>query len=67
MLAPAVIDANVVVAGLMTTDQNSPPAKILHAMLNGKLIYLMSEELIAEYAEVMRQSFNCKPAPTDRC
>ena len=54
MLAPAVIDANVVVAGLMTTDQNSPPAKILHAMLNGKLIYLMSEELIAEYAEVMR-------------
>ncbi len=56
MLAPAVIDANVVVAGLVTADQYSSPAKILNAMLNGKLIYLMSEELMAEYAEVMRSS-----------
>jgi len=56
VLAPAVIDTNVVVARLVTADQNSPPARILNAMLNGKLIHLMSEELIAEYAEVMLRS-----------
>lgn len=50
-----IIDTNIVVAGLISTDPTSPPVRILDAMLNGKLLYLMSVELLNEYAEVLRR------------
>lgn len=40
----SIIDTNIVVAGLITGDTSSPPARILDAMLIGELIYLMSAE-----------------------
>ena len=51
-----VIDPNIVVAGLITVDENSPTAKLLNAMLKGETLYLMSADLLAEYAEVIRRS-----------
>ena len=50
-----VIDTNIVIAGLITGDTNSPPAQILDAMLNGRLLYLMSAELLDEYASVLQR------------
>ncbi len=50
-----VIDTNVVVAGLITADENSLTAKLLNAMLKGEIFYLMSADLLAEYAEVIRR------------
>lgn len=50
-----VVDTNVVVSGLIGADASSPPARILDAMLDGRLIYLMSEPLLQEYSSVLRR------------
>ena len=50
-----IVDTNIVVAGLISADPGSPPAQILDAMLNGTLMYLMSAELLDEYAAVLHR------------
>lgn len=50
-----IVDTNVIVSGLIGADPNAPPARILDAMLNGDLLYLMSADLIAEYSSVLRR------------
>jgi predicted nucleic acid-binding protein len=50
---PAVIDTNVVVAGLLTRTPSSPPARILDGMLSGRFRYFLSADLLAEYREVL--------------
>lgn len=44
-----VIDTNVIVSGLIGADSNSPPVRILDAMLEGDIPYLMSDALLHEY------------------
>ncbi|HVC36991.1 MAG TPA: putative toxin-antitoxin system toxin component, PIN family [Gammaproteobacteria bacterium] len=48
-----VVDTNVVVAGILAADANSPPARILEAILAGQLRFLLSVELLAEYRSVL--------------
>lgn len=48
-----VVDTSVLVAGLLTTDPKSPPARILDAMLGGQLRFLLCVELLAEYRTVL--------------
>lgn len=55
MLKPIVIDTNIIVAGLITADADSPTARILDSMLKGGIPYLMSEEFLAEYSSVLRR------------
>lgn len=50
-----VVDTNVIVSGLIGADPNSPPARILDAMLDGGFIYLMSDDLLDEYSCVLRR------------
>ena len=50
-----VVDTNVVVSGLISSKVSSPPALILDAMLDGRLVYLMSEQLLNEYSTVLRR------------
>ncbi len=50
-----VIDTNVIVSDLIGEDSNSPPARILDAMLGGEVAYLMSSELLDEYLSVLRR------------
>ena len=50
-----VVDTNVIVSGLIGADPNSPPSRILDAMLDGGIIYLMSDELLDEYSCVLRR------------
>ena len=50
-----VVDTNVIVSGLIAADPNSPPARILDAMLNGGFIYLLSDALLSEYSCVLRR------------
>lgn len=50
-----VVDTTVIVSGLIGADPNSPPARILDAMLDGGFIYLMSDELLSEYSCVLRR------------
>jgi len=48
-----IIDTNVLVAGLITAENNSPTARVLDAMLSGSLFYLLSAELLREYRDVL--------------
>ena len=50
---PAVVDTNVVVAGLLTADAEAPTARILEGMLDGSIPFLLSVELLAEYRTVL--------------
>ena len=49
----AVIDTNVVVAGLLSSSADSPTARILDAMCRGAFPFLLSTALLAEYREVL--------------
>jgi putative PIN family toxin of toxin-antitoxin system len=49
----AVIDTNVVIAGLLAGDVNSPTARILDGMLRGNFPFLLSTALLTEYREVL--------------
>ena len=49
----AVIDTNVVVAGLLTSQPESPTVAILDAMLAASCPFLLSLELLAEYRRVL--------------
>ena len=51
----AVIDTNVIVSGAIVAGDESPAARILNQMLKGEIAYLMSEELLTEYAGVLRR------------
>lgn len=50
-----IVDTNIVIAGLLTANHSSPPARILDAMLEGKLLYLLSAGLLEEYSAVLRR------------
>ncbi|MGH8771722.1 MAG: putative toxin-antitoxin system toxin component, PIN family [Burkholderiales bacterium] len=49
----AVIDTNVVVAGLLTRIADSPTTRILDAMRKGAFPFLLSTALLAEYRQVL--------------
>ena len=49
----AVVDTNVVVAGLITADAGSPTARILDGMRRGAFPFLLSDQLLAEYRQVL--------------
>ena len=55
MTAPHIfiIDTNVLIAGLISAQEGSPTVKIVDAMLGGRLIYLLSPELLQEYRTVL--------------
>ena len=50
---PVVIDTNVVVAGVLTSQRDSPPAQILDGMLSRRFRYLLSAELLEEYRDAL--------------
>jgi len=49
----AVVDTNVVVSGLLSRDGDSPTARILDDMLSGRLHFVLSDQLLAEYRAVL--------------
>ncbi|MDE0074744.1 MAG: PIN domain-containing protein [Gammaproteobacteria bacterium] len=50
-----VVDTNIVVSGMTSADPHNPPSRILDAMLDGRLLYLMSGALLSEYSGVLRR------------
>jgi putative PIN family toxin of toxin-antitoxin system len=48
-----IVDTNVLVAGLISSQPDSPTVKIVNAMLEGQLIFLLSPELLQEYRAVL--------------
>lgn len=56
-MAPTIciVDTNVIVSGFMGQHSNSPLERILDAMLDGSLLYVMSGQLLDEYSSVLRR------------
>ncbi len=50
-----VIDTNVLVSGLIGTEPDSPPVRIVDLMLDGGFLYSVSPELLREYAGVLHR------------
>jgi putative PIN family toxin of toxin-antitoxin system len=48
-----VVDTNVLVSGLLSQEPSSPLAAILDGMLSGKLPFILSTQLLAEYRDVL--------------
>ncbi len=48
-----IVDTNVLIAGLLTRRAESPTVRLLDAMLDGGLMFLLSPDLLAEYRTVM--------------
>lgn len=53
MRPPAIVDTNVVVAGLVTARADSPVARVLDGMLAAAFPFALSESLLAEYRTVL--------------
>jgi len=53
MRGPVIIDTNVLVAGLLTRDAQSPVARVLDGMLSAGFPFVVSEALLAEYRTVL--------------
>lgn len=49
----AIVDTNVVVAGLLTANDSAPVARILDGMLAAAFPFVLSEALLAEYRAVL--------------
>ena len=48
-----IVDTNVLVAGLITSRPSSPTAQVLDAMLDGRMLYVLSSALSREYRQVL--------------
>ncbi len=48
-----IVDTNVFISGLLSSEINSPTVQILDAMLRGSILYVLSPALLQEYQRVM--------------
>lgn len=53
----AVVDTNVVVSALIGRSSDAPPARILDAMLGGRMPFVLSLDLLTEYRNVLCRPF----------
>jgi predicted nucleic acid-binding protein len=53
----AVVDTNVVVSGMISGSAGGPPQRVLDAMLEGTLRFVLSVDLLAEYRCVLLRPF----------
>lgn len=52
----AVIDTNVLISALLSKRVDSATVKVLEAMMDGKIVPLYHEDILAEYEEVLRRN-----------
>ena len=50
---PTVVDTNVFVSGLISSQLDSPPSRIVDEMLRGRFNFLLSLDLLSEYRIVL--------------
>jgi len=61
MACYAVVDTNVIVAALLSKKNDTATVQVFRAMLDGRIIPLYHEDILAEYDEVMhREKFHLK-------
>lgn len=55
MVYYAVIDTNVLVSALLTRHEDASPLQVVKRLFRGDIISLYDEEIVGEYAEVLRR------------
>ena len=55
-----IIDTSVLVAGILSNNIDSSTARIVNAMLEGRITHLLSPALLQEYREVLLRPKLCK-------
>lgn len=60
MMPPVIVDTNIVIAGLLTSREDAPVARILDGMLAARFRFVLSEALLAEYRDVLARPKLCK-------
>ena len=55
-----IIDTSVLVAGILSNNIDSSTARIVNAMLEGRIMHLLSPALLQEYREVLLRPKLCK-------
>lgn len=55
----AVFDTNVLVSALMSRRQDSPTVALLDYVIDGRIVLLYDEDIIAEYEEVLHRDKFC--------
>ncbi len=53
MKVTAVVDTNVLVAGILSANEHSPVCQVLDGMLAGRFPFLLSHDLLDEYRRVL--------------
>jgi putative PIN family toxin of toxin-antitoxin system len=48
-----IVDTNVLVSGLISNAPQSPTVQIVNAMLKGELLFVISQDLLIEYQQVL--------------
>ncbi|MBO7570885.1 MAG: putative toxin-antitoxin system toxin component, PIN family [Bacteroidales bacterium] len=62
----AVIDTNVIVSALISSNDKSNPAVIVRTVLQGKIIPVYNDEILSEYTEVLsRDKFHIQKSDID--
>jgi putative PIN family toxin of toxin-antitoxin system len=51
-----IVDTNVLVAGLITANAQSPTARIVDGMLRGDVVFLLSPKLLREFRAVLMRT-----------
>ena len=55
----AVIDTNVLVSAILTTNPSSPTVKVMNAIIEGRIVPMFNKEILYEYSDVLhRRKFN---------
>ena len=63
MIFFAVIDTNVILSALLSKKSDTATVKVIKAMMEGKIIPLLHDNILAEYEDVLyRDKFHLKPA-----
>lgn len=63
MIFYAVIDTNVIIAALLSKKSDTATVKIIEAIIDGKIVPLLHEDILAEYENVLyRDKFRFQPA-----
>lgn len=60
MSGAIIVDTNIVVAGLLTSREDSPVARMLDRMLAAAFPFVISEALLIEYRAVLERPALCK-------
>lgn len=57
----AVIDTNIIVSALLSSNDEAATVKVLELLLNGQILPVVTDSILQEYGEVLRRKNSVSP------